>query len=371
VTPESALRAIRDVAATMDVPADSRWLRLCRQVDPQRVLRNLLDERVVGADREASDELDRQFRRTEPNSATIPWETLLYRTAQTRADVAGTSTAGGYLIETLNAQSAAASLLALLVLGRLGVTPLNSKANLSLPKVTGSSTPYWITENGAVTEADLSFGQLVLSPHLCGGYTEISRLLLQQSSPDASNVVTVDLVRRLKRFIEAACFNGTGVAGQPHGIVGTGGVTSASGASATLSTMCTAVGAIGDALDPDTNCGWAANRSVALTLRQRMEVATYGSVPLWRGPATFGQLIDYPAAASSGVPSGDAIFGAWAFSVLADFAGGLMVSVNPFGGYGGSDAGNFKAGITGIRILAAFDFGIVWPAAFSVLTAVT
>jgi hypothetical protein len=102
-----------------------------------------------------------------------------------------------------------------------------------------------------------------------------------------------------------------------------------------------------------------------------MEVATYGSVPLWRGPATFGQLIDYPAAASSGVPSGDAIFGAWAFSVLADFAGGLMVSVNPFGGYGGSDAGNFKAGITGIRILAAFDFGIVWPAAFSVLTAVT
>ena len=101
---------------------------------------------------------------------------------------------------------------------------------------------------------------------------------------------------------------------------------------------------------------------------------TYGSIPIWRGPATYGQLIDYDAAASSGVPSATAIFGAWRFLTLVDFGGGLQVSVNPYGSYSGSgfgDAGNFQKGIVGMRCFAVLDVAPVWGSAFTTLTSIS
>ena len=313
---------------------DQRWHALCRQVDPQRMIKTLMREQLTGADREASDELDRRFRRTESNSGTIPWQTLAHRAQrqmQTRADLASTLSTGGYLIETQNYPTAAGALLSLLILGRLGATGISSTANLNLPKINASSSPYWLsTETTQITESDQTFGQLAFSPRTVGGYTEMSRLLVLQSSPDAAQTVAMDLTRKIARAIEAAAFNGSGVAGQPKGLLSMSGVNSVSGASFSLSTVASAVSAIGDGLEPDTNPGWAAARSVAITLRQRQEF-TNGTRALWEGPATVGTLADYNAAASSGVPSATAIFGAWKFLTLVDFGGGLVVSVNPYG----------------------------------------
>ena len=348
--------------------ADSRWLQLCRQVDPQRIIRNLTQEHISGPDKEASDELDRRHRRTEGNSATIPWECLALRSHRhsTRADVVGTSTAGGYLVPTLNTESDAQALLSMLILGQLGCTAVNSSANLNMPKVSTSASTYWLsTETTSLTESDQAFGQLALTPHTVGGYTEMSRLLVLQSSPDAGDVVATDLVRKVKRAIESAAFNGSGVAGQPHGLLGLTGINTTSGSTFALSTVATAVGDIGDALDTDTNPGWAAARSVAILLRQRQEF-TNGTRTIWEGPATYGTLSSYNAAASSGVPSATAIFGAWRFLTLCDFGGGLVVSVNPF-----TPASNFQQGIIGMRCFAVIDVGAVWPGAFTSVTSVS
>ena len=251
-------RTLKHLATVVGEP-DTRWNELCRRVDPQRLIRNLTQEHIEGADKECSDELDRHYRRTEPNSATIPWETLAYRNqryAANRADTVGTLSGGGYLVETVNFPSAAGALLSLLILGKLGATAVNSTANLNLPRVSSSANTYWLTgETSALTESEQSFGQVSFSPHQLGGYTEMSRLLVLQSSPDAADTVASDLVRKIKRTIEAAAFNGSGTAGQPHGIIGLTGVTTASGASATLSTFTTAVSQIGDALDVDSNPG--------------------------------------------------------------------------------------------------------------------
>jgi hypothetical protein len=76
----------------------------------------------------------------------------------------------------------------------------------------------------------------------------------------------------MRRAIEAAAFNGTGNSGQPHGIIGTTSVNTASGVSFSLATAVSAVSATGDALDLASNPGWVCDKATAFLLRQRAEV---------------------------------------------------------------------------------------------------
>lgn len=347
---------------------DSSWSRLCREVDPGRGIRNLLKERLDGAEAEAHAELAKRMPgdALTTNSILLPYSTIAARSARLRMQrdaVAGTTTAGGYLAATSNFPNEAQALLSMLCLGGLGATGVDSTGpNLNLPLVTGSSAAYWMeAETGTpaqITESDQSFGQTAFSPHTVGGYTQMSRLLLLQSN--AADVVANDLRRRLKRAIETAVFTGSG-SGQLKGLVGRTGVSTATGASFTLATAIDAVTDVGDALTDDANPGWATNRSVAALLRQRQEF-TNSSFSLWRGSLTWGRLADELAASTSGLGSGYAIFGCWAFLILMSW-GGLQVDVNPYA--------NFQQGIVGMRVLATLDAQPVWPSAFTTLTAVT
>jgi Phage capsid family len=364
---EEALRRIRHLAQAIE--PDSRWQQLCREVDPARMVRDVMSEQLTGAGREASEELRLRF----PNGPTesrvrIPWETLAYRSARyqaTRADLVANLSTGGYLVPTLNYTSAAQALMSMLVLGKLGATSISSVGPLNLPRVTGTPTPFWLsTEQTSITETDTTFGQVAYSPHMIGGYTEISRLLALQSMPDAGDVVANDLARKVGRSIEAAAFAGTGTAGQPHGLAGMANVNAVSGAAYALATGMTAATSTGDALTDDANPGWAANRNVASLLRQRQEFAG-SSLTLWRGPLTWGTLHDFVAGSTSGVAASTAFFGNWKYLVVVDFAGGLAIDTNPY------DQGNFQKGIVGLRCMATIDVAPVWPAAFTAVTGIT
>ena len=135
----------------------------------------------------------------------------------------GTTTAGGFLVDTLNL-SAAQSLLSLMVIGKLGITPIDPGAhNVAWPKVTAAANTGWLsTETAQLTEAEQTFGQTSFSPHTVGGYAEISRLLLTQSN--AVSVVGNDVARKVGRAVQTAVLSGRGVAGQPHGVIGAAGV---------------------------------------------------------------------------------------------------------------------------------------------------
>lgn len=351
-------------AASVLAP-DSSWLKLCRRVNVAQAIGELTRERRTGAAAEASAELEARRPLEQGNSIRIPWQTLAYAT---RADVAGTSTTGGYLVPTLNTDTAAQSLLSMLVLGRLGCTAIDSNANLNLPKVASNATVNWLsTETTPATESDLSFAQVGYSPHTISGYTELSRQLAITSSPSASNLIASELMRKVRRAIEGAVFSGTGVAGQPHGLIGLTGVNAVSGTSFALSTAVTCMTNSGDALTDDAGPGWAVTRAVAGLLRQRGEVlgSVNSFVPLWRGALTWGEPVDTTAGSSSGVPAGTAVFGCWRFMVLCDFGGGLDVAVNPFG------TSNFQTGIIGVRCLATIDCAPIWPGAFSVVSSIT
>lgn len=292
----------------------------------------------------------------------VPSKVLNRGDLQTRADVVGTTTAGGYLVETINL-----SFIELLrnrtVAFRLGATVLSGLVgNVSIPKQTGAATAYWLsTETTQITEVEQTFGQLAFSPHTVGGYTEISRLLLLQSSPDVEGIVNADLAAIIGIAVDAGVINGSGSAGQPHGIIGLSGVGTSAGTTLGLAGLLTAQGTVGAANVVPVRGGWASTFVNSALLRARQEFSNTYS-PLWYGSVWDGMMVGYPAMASNQVPTGDLIFGDWAQVVVAEW-GVLEVEVNPYA--------NFTAGIIGVRAIMTIDVGVRYPAAFYVLTSVT
>lgn len=280
----------------------------------------------------------------------------------TRADVVGTTTAGGYLVETINL-----SFIELLrnrtVAFRLGATVLSGLVgNVTIPKQTGAATAMWLTaETTQITEVEQTFGQLALNPHTIGGYTEISRLLLLQSSPDIEGIVNADLAAIVGIAVDQAVLSGPGSGGAPHGIIGLSGVGTAAGTTMALAGLLSAQATVGAANVVPVRGGWATTFVNSALLRARQEFSNTYS-PLWYGSVWDGVMVGYPGLASNQVPTGDLIFGDWAQVVVAEW-GVLEIEVNPYA--------NFQAGIIGVRAIMTVDVGVRYPGAFYVYTAVT
>ncbi len=91
--------------------------------------------------------------------------------------------------------------------------------NIAIPK-SGKLTASWISqEGGDATKTNPTFGQISATPHSLGGYVDITRQLLIQSSLDVQAFCVAELVYAIAACLEAAAFSGTGTDGQPTGLV--------------------------------------------------------------------------------------------------------------------------------------------------------
>lgn len=112
-----------------------------------------------------------------------------------------------------------------LVISKLGGQVLTGlSGNVAIPKQTGTATAYWILEGGDTTESDLDIGMLTLSPKTVSGATAYTRQMLLQSNPSIERLVMTDLAANIALAIDKAAISGTGVDGQPLGILNTTGV---------------------------------------------------------------------------------------------------------------------------------------------------
>ncbi len=140
---------------------------------------------------------------------------------QKRDLVVGTPTAGGNLVATdLLSGSFIEMMRHAMVLDQLGVTMLTGLVgNVAIPKQSSGSTIYWVAENTAPTESQQAIGQVLMSPKTAGGFTDIGRTLMTQSSIDVENFVMQDLARNLGLGIQQAAISGTGASNQPSGLL--------------------------------------------------------------------------------------------------------------------------------------------------------
>lgn len=195
------------------------FLRAIRaQVDPNFARHD------AGLELEASRAMARQLGK-DPQGLFVPAEVL-------QRDLSvGTATAGGNLVGTNLAAGDFVSMLRnYAVIFQAGARSMTGLVgNVAIPRQTGGITSYWIAEGASPTESQSAFDQITLTPKTVGGYSDITRKLMLQSTPDAELLVRQDLAATIARAIDLAAINGSGTGAEPLGILNTTGIGSVVG----------------------------------------------------------------------------------------------------------------------------------------------
>lgn len=273
-----------------------------------------------------------------------------------------TAGAGGFLVETANVgfvellrnRSVAFQMGASRMPGMVG--------NLTIPKQSAAGTAFWLANEATqITESQQTFVQIALSPKTVGGYTEISRQLLLQSSPAAEGLVMSDLAAIVALAADLAILSGTGAGGQPTGITATAGIGSVTGTTLAYDDIIEfqTDTAAGNALFGSS--GFVTTPAVAGLLKQRVKYTNTAS-PLWDGQLLDANVDGYRGMATNQLAAATMLFGYFA-GVLVPEWGVLAIEVNPFA--------NFQAGIVGVRAMYTMDVGVRYPTAFSLATSIT
>jgi len=109
---------------------------------------------------------------------------------------------------------------------RLGARVLTGlRGDVTIPKHGSSMSTGWVAEGDALSESDMTFDNVTLSPKHAGGMTEMSRQLIMQSSPDVEQLIRDDMGFLLAQAIDSAMINGGG-ANEPTGILAATGTQS-------------------------------------------------------------------------------------------------------------------------------------------------
>ncbi|MFV2950271.1 phage major capsid protein, partial [Pseudomonas japonica] len=192
-----------------------------KRVSVVRVLRAQMEGRTLdGAEAEYAKEAERRTGR-KAEGVFVPFAALERRanTTATAPELVGTDHRADQYIGPLRESLLARSLGIRSLTGLVG--------NVSIPKYGSGLETGWVTEGQAVPEAQMSFDNVTLTPKHCGGKTEMSRQLLQQSAPGIEQLVREDLAFLIARQIDRAIINGSGAAGEPLGVLNTPGIQTA------------------------------------------------------------------------------------------------------------------------------------------------
>lgn len=307
------------------------------QIDPNYA------RREAGFELECSRACEQAYGKA-PQGLFVPNEVLRY---QRRDLTTGTPSAGGNLVATDHLADSFIELLRkrTLVLD-LGATVLGSlHGNVAIPSQTGASSAFWVAEGGAPTESGPAFGQVALTPKTVGGYADFSRRLLLQASPDIEYLVRQDLAQVLAVEVDRAAIAGTGSGNEPTGILNTAGVSTVSiGANggpltwaqvleleATLASLDADQGALAYLTTPAVRAAMKATPKLP---------GDAGAGFVWEpGPAGYGMMNGYRAAASNNVPANltkgtgtdlsACIFANWRDLVIGQW-GGLDIMVDKY-----------------------------------------
>ena len=332
----------------------------------------------AGLEREVSDTLAKQIGR-ETQGFFIPHNIpISTRTTQT---VGSYSTGGALVAENLLPASFIDLLRNTAIITQLGPTVLTGlTGNVSIPRQKSASTMYWVAEDAAVTQSGTTYDNMTLMPKQAGVLSRITRLAMQQTSPDIEQLVRNDIAQQLALGIDLAVINGSGSNGQPLGILQTTLASSAQTITLTSNTFANLDKLIEmetqvDILNALNGSLYYLTNARVIGFLKTLKASGSGAadrLPLWTNnlldPAGRGILPainGYPIVRSNQVPNAFGgvanrnciIFGNFADVVMAMW-GGTEILPNPYGT-------GYAAGSIDLRIMQTFDCGIRRPESFS------
>lgn len=261
-----------------------------------------------------------KLRGKESEGIFVPQDVLMRQ--QGRALLKGTPSAGGYLVATeLQPQSFIELLRHKQALVAAGIRTMSGLVgDLAIPKQTGGATAYWVGEATDVTGSSQTFGQVTMSPKTLGAYTDLSRKLIIQATPDAENIVVDDLTRVLALELDHAGLYGTGSSSQPLGIanvasIQTKDITNNAPTFPELVDMESKIA--GSDADVST-MSYLVNAAMRGYMKSTVKFSSAGSATIWE-PGN--QINGYNAITSNQLTTGDVFFGNWNDLVLGLWSG--------------------------------------------------
>ncbi|HHF0608847.1 TPA: phage major capsid protein [Pseudomonas aeruginosa] len=324
--------------------------KLAGSVSVVKVIRAQMEGRSLeGAEAEYAQEAERRSGR-KAEGAFVPMRAL-----ETRADGVNTTTTAPQIVPTVHrADQYIEPLRDRLLARQLGVRVLTGlSGNIVIPKFGSGLTLGWVGENEPVPEGEMTFGNVELSPKHTGGKTEMSRQLIQQSSPGIEQLVRDDLSYLVAKAIDLALINGTG-AKQPLGVLNAPGTQTGTLTSADWPSIL----ALPELLElVNANAvNWLTTPQVKTKLAAAEKVPGSGSGFLYQG----GQMADLPLAATKQVPADTLILGDWS-QVLLGVWSELDILVNPY-----AEPAYSRGGVQ-VRAMATVDVAIRHPEGFVIV----
>ncbi len=335
--------------STNEVGLDQKEIKQFSFLRALNALANPTDRQAQEAaafEREVSDAASKKYEKP-ANGILVPNEVL-----QRDLNV-GTATAGGNLVPT---ELLAGSFIDILR-KRMAVMATNPtmltglSGNVSIPRMTSTSTAYFVGESGAPTESQQAFDQVNMTPKTIGAFVDYSRRLLLQSSIDVETMIRDDIAKVIATKLDNAAIYGSGSSNEPLGIKDTTGV-----GTSTITTFGTFAEYI--ALETDVA---AANADVA-NMYYLINASARGALKSTEKATNTGQFVfenneinGYPAIVSNQLANNDVLFGDFSQFVIGMWSG-LDLTVDPYA--------NATSGSVRIIALQDVDFAVKQPTAF-------
>ena len=320
----------------------------------------------AGLEKEASMAVAKRTGR-EPGSFFVPVDVTLDRVnTGTRTLEKLTNIAGGYLVETDYLSSNFIDLLRnKMLIKQMGAKVISGlTGDVAIPKQTGGASSFWVSEGMSPNHSQQSFGQVTLSPRSIAAYTDFTRKLILQSSPDIENLVRDDLASVIALEIDRAAISGSGLGAEPPGILSTAGIGKVKFDDNTDPLSW------GKIVDLESNIatknadigtlGYLCNAAMRGLLKQK-EKANGTAQFIWEsagGDKGVGYLNGYKAYTSNQMPADTLLFGNFSDLIIGQW-GVLDVMVDP---YTLGTSGGIR-----IRVMQDIDIAIRHVESFAVL----
>jgi len=248
---------------------------------------------------------------------------------------------------------------------KLGVRVLSGlTGNVSIPKHATGNSAGWVAENSALTASSaMTFDSVTLAPKHAGGVTEMSRQLIQQSSPDIEQLVRGDLSFLLAQAIDSALIKGGGT-NEPLGVLSTAGIQTANLATLSWANILAMLQKL------DISNASAANIVASMKVKAKLQ-GTLKAAGIAGYLMEGGKVADLPAyfsnqvAEKTGTPNtGKLIAGDWSQAMLGIWSE-IDILVNPY-----AETAYNKGNVL-VRAMATVDIAVRHPEAFVVADDVT
>jgi HK97 family phage major capsid protein len=364
----------RTAGNALAASGDAQWDRQQQEFSITRAIAAQIGLQVdAGRERETSAELVRRSGRNFAGIA-VPLAALSVRArdlspAQLRSierrDLISTTTPaggpGGALIATVLDPTQFVDVLrpamAVRQLGARVISDLTS--NLNLPRQTIAAVAAWFAENTVITSTQEGFDDVALRPRHMGAIVEISRNMIQQSTPDVEAIVRNDLAQVLARGVDAAAIQGAGTV-DPLGIITDPLCGTLAAGAPDYDTLVDLTSLLATANALEGSLGWIANstvRGALLKLKDTLQ-RPYGLDLLFQGfPYAFTNL-----ASGTGTDENPIVFGNWNDLVIGMWSE-LDLLVNPY------DSAAYSKGNVLIRGAMTIDIAKRHPESFAWMSA--